>query len=192
MKNTLTALFIGGIFLLLNACTKTGIDAAVKTVKNQSDERIMDTASYSRWLQALVPIVSPGKFYTVISGRPSTLTADVLKNGKVLVFGRKSKLDQPYSLPFKQYYISMLDHGITITRVRRTYFTAQVARIVVYDSLISKTYSHPIPPMAVIPQFYSSEFRCIIVPPSLKIAANAARLNWSDYHAVTSYFKIAP
>ena len=193
MKNILNTLLIINIFFLSNACTKTAIDPVKETVKEPVDERFIDTTSYSRWLPAFVPIMSPTKIYRVISGTPRTLTADILKNGKVLVFGRKSQLDQPYLLPFKQSYYIQLSHGNSEIITRRTYFIAQVARITVYDSLISKTIIRPpYYPFSIDPSNYNSEFRCIIVPPALKAAAIRARINWKDYNAVTSYFKIAP
>ncbi len=190
MKNTLNTLLAIYIFLLLNACTKTGVDPAEKIVKEQDNERIIDTASYSRWLSARVPNALLVRHYKVISGTPRTLTADILKNGKVLVFGRDGELFQPYSLPHKHGYVIKTRtsfYGI----IRTTYFKDNVASITVYDSLLSK-YSYSTLPFALTTQYNINEFRCIIVPPALKAAAIRAKINWDDYAAVTAYFKIAP
>ncbi|MEX6689552.1 hypothetical protein QTN47_18735 [Danxiaibacter flavus] len=184
MKNILTVLLVIDIFLLSNACTKTGVDPAKKTVKDQVAERIIEKASYSGWLSASVPCSSLVKIYKVISGTPLALTADVLKNGKVLVFGRAGELSQPYSLPHLHFFSTH-----TVSVVRRTYFKDQVANITVYDSLAGIRF---LSPFSVSYGYCNNQFRCIIVPPVLKAAANTAGLNWNDYNAVISYFKIAP
>lgn len=188
MKNIFPTLFI--INLLSIACTKTGYDFTQNQGKDPAIEKMMDTASYSRWLPARLPYDYVGKIYKVISGTPRTLTADVVKNGKVLVFAKTGDMYKPYSLPFAHIYFVRYRHAMLIIS-RRTYFTYHVASITVYDSLILKTYRQDPAPYTV-GSYSDFEFRCIIVPPALKVLANAAKLDWNDYNAVTSYFKIQP
>ncbi len=184
MKNIFPTLLI--INLLTLACTKTGYDFTQNQGKDPAIEKTAERASYSLWLPAYVPYLPPGNIYKIITGKPTTLTFSVFKYGKVLVFERADELSQPHSLPRDRIYRTRY-----MVTARRTYFTYHVANITVYDSLLMR-FRYPSPFAFSMGNYYNSEFRCIIVPPALKMAAEAAGLDWKDYNAVTSYFKIQP
>ena len=157
-KNILTAIAAAIIFTTQISCTKEAQSPSVAGGGNLGNK---NTVTHSDWFSAQWQTTNLINEY---SKNDADITVDLLKNGKVLVFGKGGFEERQTTILPSTFDANFIDYSVIPGTIR---FALQGSGAV----------------------SQSIFFKYIIIPAD-KLASTTS-LNYSDYHAVCNYYKIA-